>query len=72
MPKVWCAAIECTNNKNNQCKAAEINLSEGHIHTVYQGFKQMWECRSYNQSERSKKMEKLIDEWLKQPAEVEE
>ena len=69
MPKVWCAAIECENNKNNQCKAAEINLSEGHIHTVHQGFKQVWECKTYNMSKESKQIEDRIKEWLQKPAE---
>lgn len=69
MPKVWCAAIECANNKNNRCTAAEINLSAGHIHTVHQGFKQVWECKLYNMSQESKQIEEKIKEWLKQPAE---
>ena len=64
MAKVWCAAIECVNNKNNQCKAAEINLSDGHIHTVYQGFKQVWECRNYNISEESKQLQDKIKGFL--------
>ena len=61
MAKVWCAAIECENNKNNQCKAAEINLSEGHIHTVHQGLKQVWECRNYNMSKEAKELKALLD-----------
>ena len=56
MPKVWCAAIECKNNKNNQCTATEINLSSGNVHTYYQGFKQVWECRNFNMSEEYKRM----------------
>ena len=56
MPKVWCAATECANNKNNQCKAAGINLSSGRIHTYYQGFKQVWECRNFEMSEEYKRI----------------
>ena len=62
MAKVWCAAIECANNKNNKCKAAEIFLSEGHIHTVHQGCKQVWECRNYNMSNESKEFLAKIKE----------
>ena len=69
MPKVWCSAIECENNKNNRCKAAEINLAEGYIHTVHQGFKKVWECKTYNMSKESKQLEDKIKEWLHQPAE---
>lgn len=61
MPKVWCAAIECENNKDNRCKAAEINLSEGHINTVHQGFKQVWECRNYSMGEEAKQLKALLD-----------
>ena len=64
MAKVWCAAIECANNKNNRCTAAEINLSDGHIHTVNQGYKQIWECRTYNMSAKSKQMEDEIKKYL--------
>jgi hypothetical protein len=70
MTKVWCATIECEHNKNNRCAASEINLSDGHIHTVHQGFKQVWECRTYNMSKESKQLEDRINEWLKQTAEV--
>lgn len=56
MPKVWCAAIDCANNKNNQCNAAAINLTEGHIHTVHQGYTQVWKCRVFNMSETAKKL----------------
>ena len=69
MAKVWCAAIECANNKNNLCKAAEINLSDGHIHTVHQGYKQIWECKAYNMSERSKQLEDALKQYLKMDGE---
>lgn len=58
MAKVWCAAIECRHNKNNQCRSKEINLTEGHIHTVHQGFKQVWGCRTY---ETDPKLKEIFD-----------
>ena len=60
MPKVWCASIECKHNKSNQCRAKTINLSDGHINTVHQGFKHIHECRAYEKSERAKTVEKMI------------
>jgi hypothetical protein len=69
MAKVWCATIECPNNKNNRCTAKEINISDGHIHTVHQGFKQVWECRTHTISQESKQFEERIKEYLKQHAE---
>ena len=60
MAKVWCAAIECKHNKNNQCKAKEINLSEGHANTFFQGYLQFWKCRSYKESKETKEIKKLL------------
>lgn len=56
MAKVWCAQIECEHNKGNRCRASEINLSCGSIHTVHQGFKQVWECRSFQMGDESKRL----------------
>lgn len=56
MPKVWCAAGMCKWNDDNMCNATEINLSEGHLHTVHQGFKQVWTCRAFELSEDAKRM----------------
>lgn len=65
MARVYCAAIECANNKNNRCTAAEINLSEGHIHTVHQGLKQVWECKNYNMSDQAKQIADVIKEFYR-------
>ncbi len=60
MPKVWCATLECKHNKGNQCRAKSINLSDGHIHTVHQGYKHIHECRTYEMSDRAKTLEKML------------
>lgn len=60
MPKVWCATLECKHNKGNQCRAKSINLSDGHIHTVHQGFKHIHKCRTYEMSGRAKTLEKML------------
>ena len=64
MAKVWCAAIECEHNKNNRCTAKEINLSEGRVHTVHEGVKQVWGCRMYNMSNESKELWAMINKAL--------
>ena len=61
MAKVYCARAECKYNKKNTCKAKEINLRAWHINTVYEGFKQMEECRTFEMSEEAKKIEKIIN-----------
>ena len=60
MAKVWCASIECKHNKNNQCIAKEINLSEGYANTFHQGYMQYWKCRSFKESKEAKEIKKLI------------
>lgn len=60
MPKVYCAAGMCKHNEENLCKAKEINLSEGHVHTVHQGYKQVWTCRMFEMSEDAKRMLEAI------------
>lgn len=61
MPRVWCAAIECEHNKENQCTAAEINLSTAHVHTVHQGFMEYWKCRTFTESEESAALRRFFD-----------
>lgn len=56
MARVYCAAVECKFNDGNICIAKSINLSEGHVHTVHQGFKQVWTCRSYEMSAIAKQV----------------
>ena len=61
MTKVWCAAIECEHNKNNQCKAKEINLSNGNVHTVHQGLLHICKCKAFEMSEDVKRMSKELE-----------
>ena len=61
MAKVWCATLECKHNKNNQCRAKSINLSDGHVHTVHQGYKHIWECRCYEESNRAATLRKMLN-----------
>lgn len=56
MSKVWCAENECEHNKANQCRAREINLSAGRMHTVHEGFCQVWTCRTFKQDEETQKL----------------
>ena len=65
MPKVWCAEILCEHNKNNQCKAKEINLSAGNIPTVNEGCRQIWTCRTFAMSDDAKKFKVFIEEFYK-------
>ena len=61
MPKVWCATLECKHNRGNQCRAKSINLSDGHIHTVHQGFKHIHECCTYENSEQWETLKRLME-----------
>lgn len=54
MTKVWCAETTCKHNKDNLCSAKKINLSAGQIHTVHEGCRQLWTCRTYEMSYEAK------------------
>lgn len=60
MPTVYCAAIECKHNKDNKCKAKSICLSEGLVHTVWNGVEQIWRCKEFEMSEDAKRMQEEL------------
>ena len=64
MPKLVCAAIECRFNKDYHCRAGTVRLSDGHIHTVHQGYKQIWECKTYEISSEAKQLSDEIKSFL--------
>lgn len=66
MAKVWCAQIECEHNKGNRCRATEINLSVGNLHTIHQGFEQVWYCRSYQMSDEAKRQYDAVKQFLEE------
>lgn len=66
MPKVICAAIECAHmDENHHCQLKEVSLSEHYVHTVYDGLKHFWTCKMYEQSEQSKRLERMFKQYLK-------
>lgn len=66
MTTVWCAAIECEYNKENQCQLPEINLTHGHVHTVHNGFMQHWQCRNFGESARAAELRNMLELALSQ------
>ena len=66
MTKIYCACIECEHNKRNVCEAKTINLSAGNIATLFQGRKDIWECRMFNLSEKAKTFKTLMENTLKE------
>lgn len=59
--KVICAAGDCEfNNDDYICTASSISLSEHYIHTAHDGFQRFNRCRTYEQSEESKRLDELI------------
>lgn len=63
MSKVCCASIDCEYNINSKCTAKKINLSDGHIHTVYQGVKHIHECKTYKKSQYYEELENTLNEF---------
>lgn len=64
MARVYCAALECKWNDGNICRAKSINLSEGHVHTVHQGFKQVWTCGAFEMSAFAKKVAAELSKFM--------
>lgn len=60
MAKVWCTSIECEHNKNNQCRAKEIKLGDGGVHTVHQGFLHIWKCNAFEESKETIELKKML------------
>lgn len=64
MPTVWCAAIECEHNKENQCTAPEVNLTHGHAHTKYQGVMEYWTCKMFKESAEAAELREMLAKFL--------
>lgn len=65
MTKVMCAEIECKHYSDKGCKAKEIKISAGHMHTVHEGFRHVWTCKTYEMSEESKQIHEELHEFFK-------
>ena len=61
MAKVFCASSECIHNKSGLCRSKGIYLADKHMHTVHEGFKHLHLCKTYEESEESKKLTKFIN-----------
>jgi hypothetical protein len=70
MLKVMCAEIECKHYSDKGCKAKEINLSTSHMHTVHEGFRHVWTCRTYEMSEESKQIHQQLQDFFKKKGEL--
>ena len=62
MSKVHCTSFECEYNRDNICNAEVIRLSDGHIHTVHQGFKHIHECKTYKKSQYYEELEQFLQD----------
>ena len=62
MARVCCAAVECKWNDDCLCRAKSINLSDGHVHTVHQGFKHIWTCKEFEMSAFAKEVAAAMSE----------
>lgn len=64
MAKIYCAEIECKHNKNNTCRAKQINLSSANILTVFEGRRSVWVCRTFEESEEYKEIKTMMQEFF--------
>lgn len=59
MPKITCPTVECKYNSDKYiCTARNVTFSEENLHTKWQGFRRLWECKTF---ERSKEYEDALE-----------
>lgn len=67
MSEIICAAIDCEHiDDMNCCRLKEISLSEHFIHTVHEGVQHFWQCKQYEKSEETKRLEEKFIKLLKE------
>ena len=52
-------------NDNNQCTAPKVELMFEGINTVYQGFREVYTCKTFEKSELCKQVEAFMEELKK-------
>lgn len=66
MSEITCAAIDCEHiDDMNCCRLKEISLSEHYIHTVHEGLQHFWQCKMYEKSEQTKRLERMFMECIR-------
>ena len=71
MPKVYCAAIDCAFNNDGRCRAKEIELSDHSIMTMWQWRQRFNRCKTFEESQLSKDMRKVIEPLIERRMELE-
>lgn len=62
MPKLYCARIECKYNENQKCKAKTVNLGAWYGNTINEGYQEFSRCRTYEDSEYTIRVKKILAE----------
>ena len=64
MPKVYCAAIDCEFYKDDgKCHAKSIALSDHSIMTLWEGRQRFNKCKTYQQSQMARDIEKAFEKY---------
>ena len=65
MTKITCAENRCKYYKNSRCQAKEINLTANSIMTLWQGSQDFNTCKTFEESEESRKIRGQVEEFFK-------
>ena len=65
MAKIICASVDCKYYTADGCKSRRINLSDSHVHTVHQGFRHMWVCKNFEESEDAIAVKAYLEKVMK-------
>lgn len=63
-PRIVCAETECEYFSMDGCTAEEINLTAGHMHTVHEGYRHVWTCRTFRPSPEAKEIYDMLKSYI--------
>lgn len=63
-PRIVCAETECEYFSVDGCTAEEINLTAGHMHTVHEGYRHVWTCRTFSPSPEAKEIFDMLKSYF--------
>lgn len=62
---IKCADLRCKYNKNDKCICNRVELTYWNINTLFEGRKDLLECKSFEYDEEYLKLKKELEELLK-------
>ena len=62
--RIVCAETECEYFSMDGCTAEKITLTAGHMHTVHEGYRRVWTCRTFMPSPEAKEIFDMLKSYF--------